>query len=71
MEEVIQDEVSGRLVGFFEKEKLVDAVAGLLCDKDARQSLGAAARATVLSRYDFASCTYPEYRDFLSRVASA
>ena len=67
----MQDEVSGRLVGFFEKEKLIDAVEGLLCDRDTRQSLGAAARETVLSRYDFASCTYPGYKEFLSRVGSA
>ena len=51
--EVIEDGKNGRLVDFFDAPGLVEAASALLDDEAERMRLGAAARETVVERYDF------------------
>lgn len=50
--EVVQDGVNGRLVDFFSPRALADALHATLDAKDGNAGLRAAARQTVLDRYD-------------------
>jgi len=55
--EVIENDVNGRLVPFFDTAILVEQIQDLLLDRSAAKRLGAAARQTVLERYDVKQCT--------------
>lgn len=64
--EVIKDGENGRLVDFFDKRALAGVIEGLLANASERWRLGEAARKTVVERYDFATKTYPRYREMVS-----
>lgn len=55
--EVIQGDVNGRLVPFFDTSALTDQVINLLNDRVAAKRLGAAARQTVIDHYEVSQCT--------------
>lgn len=65
-DEVIEHGKNGRLCGFFDREALVSCISGLLDDRVEAARLGAAARQSIISRYDFDTLIYPRYRAFLS-----
>ncbi len=67
--EVISDGENGRLVDFFDHQGLADAAQEMLEDPAAsRQTLGEAARRTVLDRYAL-DVTFPEMASFYESVA--
>jgi glycosyltransferase involved in cell wall biosynthesis len=59
VEEVIRDGVNGRLVDFFDQDRLADNITAALADGDNR--LRSAARETVIDRYDLRSICLPAY----------
>jgi len=59
VQEVLRDGVNARLVPFFDSHALASAVAGLLADREARQRIGAQARADVVAAYDLRSVCLP------------
>lgn len=66
--EVIEDGVNGRLVDFFDGTGLVDRVVDALEHRQALLPLRAAARQTVLDRYDLHTCILPSYLELLERL---
>jgi glycosyltransferase involved in cell wall biosynthesis len=66
--EVLESGTSGTLVSPGDATALVAALDNLLTDPDARRSLGAAARAAVLERFDF-DASVQRYRALLSEIA--
>mgnify|MGYP001120378658 CR=1 FL=1 len=56
LREVIKDQISGKLVDFFDIHKLAHEVSSLLNDKQQRQYLGHNARSFVLNHYDKNIC---------------
>jgi glycosyltransferase involved in cell wall biosynthesis len=63
VEEVISDGMNGQLVDFFDGDGLADRIIAALADGD--DSLRAAARQTVIERYDLRSVCLPAYLDLL------
>jgi glycosyltransferase involved in cell wall biosynthesis len=61
VEEVIQDGVNGRLVGMFDPAELADALVEACQRPPAHEALRAAARQTVLERYDRARLCLPAW----------
>jgi glycosyltransferase involved in cell wall biosynthesis len=57
--EVVEDGVNGRLVDFFDSGAIALGLAGMLADPAALRPLRAAARRTVLERYDLAGVCLP------------
>jgi len=57
VDEVIEHDVNGRLVSFFETEKLVEQITDLINHPQHAKALGAAARETVLEKYQSSKCT--------------
>lgn len=55
--EVIENDINGRLVPFFDIDELVSQVRDLLSDRETANRLGYAARETVLEKYDVKKCT--------------
>ncbi|ALG74719.1 glycosyl transferase family 1 [Azospirillum thiophilum] len=66
--EVVRDGENGRLVDFFDTAALTDAVVGVLGNADARAAFSAAARRTVVERYDLTTVTLPRYLDLLDTL---
>jgi len=66
VEEVISDGMNGRLVDFFDGDGLADRIITALADGD--DSLRAAARQTVIERYDLRSVCLPAYLDLLGTL---
>ena len=58
--ELITDDVTGRLVDFFDPAALVAGANALLDDPEARARLGAAARAHVVENYDLRTVCLPK-----------
>ena len=54
--EVIRDGVNGRIVDFFDTDEIATTAAEVLSDQEAQLPLRAAARETVLQRYDLKRC---------------
>lgn len=69
VEEVIADGANGRLVDFFDGEGLVRTVLQALEQPAAQAPLRAAARETVVRRFDLASVCLPQGLDLVRRVA--
>jgi glycosyltransferase involved in cell wall biosynthesis len=57
--EVITENETGRLVPFFDRKALVDAIAGLCADATERRRLGSNAKALVAEHYDLRSRCLP------------
>lgn len=68
VEEVIRDGENGYLVDFFDTDALVDAVGAALSRPDRDARVRAAARQTVLDRYDLATVCLPAYLALLRRL---
>ncbi len=62
VEEVIEDGVNGRLTDFFDVEALADRVIECCAEPERFAPLRAAARQTVIERYDLNTVTLPAYR---------
>lgn len=65
VEEVIRDGENGWLVDFFEKEQLVEVVASACARREGLGSMRAAARATVMQRYDLRTVCLPRQVEML------
>ncbi|MCK9540512.1 MAG: glycosyltransferase family 4 protein [Novosphingobium sp.] len=68
--EAVTEGQTGRLVGFFEKERLIDTVCELLEDREQRQHLGAAARRHIVEHYDLRTRCLPRQLALINEVAS-
>jgi glycosyltransferase involved in cell wall biosynthesis len=68
VEEVIRDGENGYLVDFFDPDALADRVSELLVNRDRQEPVRAAARQTVVERYDLASKCLPAYVALLRRL---
>ena len=60
LQEVIEQDVNGRLVGFFDIKALTDQVCELLDDEETRQRLGTNAREFVMANYDLKTVCLPK-----------
>ncbi len=69
VEEAIVDGVNGYLVDFFDREALAARIADALLDPARQAPLRAAARQTVIDRYDLAAICLPAYLALLRRLA--
>lgn len=69
LREAISHDETGRLVDFFDGEKLVDEACALLDDADARARLGAAARDHVVQTYDLQSICLPRQIAWVDALA--
>ncbi|MCE0506020.1 glycosyltransferase [Roseivivax sp. GX 12232] len=67
--EVLDHDVTGRLVDFFDQEALLTEVTALLEDGDARARLGAAARAHVVGHYDLRRVCLPQHLAWVEQLA--
>lgn len=65
--EVVRDGENGRLVDFFDVERLVAIVADVLERQDDHRSMRAQARATVVEHYDLRNRCLPQALEFLMR----
>jgi glycosyltransferase involved in cell wall biosynthesis len=60
LHEAIKHDETGRLVDFFDKEKLVDQISSLLDDASERERLGKNARAHAVANYDLLKVCLPK-----------
>jgi glycosyltransferase involved in cell wall biosynthesis len=67
--EAITDGETGRLVPFFDRQALVEAVCALLDSPADRARLGTAARAAVVARYDLRRICLPRQMDWIDALA--
>lgn len=68
--EAIEDGRNGVLVDFFDRDTLVDAVAGLCEQPERRALLGAAARADARAKYDLQSVCLPAQKSWVEGLVS-
>jgi glycosyltransferase involved in cell wall biosynthesis len=68
VEEVIHDGQNGYLVDFFDRVALADRVGDILSRPDRHEAMRAAARGTVMERYDLARVCLPAYLALLRRL---
>jgi len=68
VQEVITDDVTGRLVDFFDKDALVTAVSDLLDDPDARLRMGQAARQLMIDKYELNKICLPRQVDWVNSI---
>jgi glycosyltransferase involved in cell wall biosynthesis len=69
VEEVVVDGVNGRLVDFFDAEAITGTVLQALERPAAQRALRAAARETVVNRFDLARVCLPQGLELIRRVA--
>ena len=70
LREVIVAGETGRMVGFFDRRALADAVCGLLADAGERARLGSNARAFAQARYDLKTVCLPRQIDWVDSLAT-
>ncbi len=70
VEEAIDHGEHGLLVDFFDRDGLVEAIAGLLADPERRLFLGRNARLRACRRYDFRRCALPAYDALIATVTA-
>jgi glycosyltransferase involved in cell wall biosynthesis len=68
VEEVLRDGESGHLVEFFDTEALADRVGEMLNHPERQEGIRAAARMTVVERYDLTRVCLPAYLALLRRL---
>jgi glycosyltransferase involved in cell wall biosynthesis len=68
VEEVIRDSENGYLVDFFDRQALADRVSDMLTNREKQDNIRAAARQTVVERFDLASKCLPAYLALLRRL---
>jgi glycosyltransferase involved in cell wall biosynthesis len=66
--EVLVHGETGRLFPFFDRERLVDEVCGLLNNADERKRLGSQARAVAQKNYDLKSVCLPRQMEWIASV---
>jgi glycosyltransferase involved in cell wall biosynthesis len=66
--EVIEHNQNGLLVNYFDPKQLADTVCDVLANPQTYAHLRAAARQTVVDRYDFATKSLPVYLDLIHAV---
>ncbi|MCX8507595.1 MAG: glycosyltransferase [Rhodobacteraceae bacterium] len=71
VQEVIRDGVNGRLVDFFDVQGWSDAIIRSLANPEADDPLRAAARATVLEKYDLLTQCLPRLIEFVEQGGAA
>jgi glycosyltransferase involved in cell wall biosynthesis len=71
LREAIVDDVTGRLVDFFDFNGLASQVCQLLQDPAARARLGASAREFARSRYDLQTVCLPRQLDWVQSLSAA
>ncbi|UZD90925.1 glycosyltransferase family 4 protein [Cognatishimia activa] len=69
VKEVIEQNKTGRLVDFFDRDALVRNVSDLLEDEAARTRLGQAARDLILSEYDLQTVCLPKQLAWIEELA--
>ncbi|WP_343867964.1 glycosyltransferase family 4 protein [Caenispirillum bisanense] len=69
VQEVIADGSNGLLVDFFDREGLADRIDHILDHPTRRADLRAAARSTIVDRFDLHTKALPAYLNFLQRWA--
>ncbi|MHA7875369.1 glycosyltransferase [Roseivivax sp.] len=67
--EVLDHDVTGRLVDFFDQEALLSEVTALLEEGEDRARLGAAARAHVVGQYDLRRVCLPQHLAWVEQLA--
>ncbi len=70
LKEAIRHGENGRLVDFFDGDKLVEEVCGLMEDAEMRAELGRAARQHVVRNYDLVSSCLPRQMEWIERLAA-
>jgi glycosyltransferase involved in cell wall biosynthesis len=68
VEEVLRDGENGVLVDFFSTAEIVDAIDRVLEDPERTQRMRAAARQTIVERYDLRSVSLPQQLELLRSV---
>jgi glycosyltransferase involved in cell wall biosynthesis len=68
VEEVIRDGENGYLVDFFDRQALADRVSDMLTNREKQDGIRAAARQTVVERFDLTSKSLPAYLALLRRL---
>jgi glycosyltransferase involved in cell wall biosynthesis len=68
VEEVMRDGENGYLVDFFSGDALVDRVSELLLQRERQDAIRAAARQTIVARFDLATKCLPAYVALLRRL---
>jgi len=66
--EVVTHDETGRLVDFFDGERLVDVVGALLGDAGTRAALGEAARARMQAGYDLETICLPAQMHWVESI---
>lgn len=69
--ELVTHGETGRLVGFFDGNALVDEASRLLDDPDERERLGKAARAHVVANYDLKRVCLPRQLAWVKQIAES
>jgi glycosyltransferase involved in cell wall biosynthesis len=69
VEEVIRDGENGRLVDFFDSEALAERIGEALDHPERQEPLRAAARQTVVDRFDLKTVCLPAYLALMRRLA--
>lgn len=70
VKEVIDHNVEGKLVNFFDKEGLTKHIVSLLENPDERKQLGEAARSHVKQTYDLDSICLPRQIEWITKLSS-
>ena len=68
VEEVIRDGENGYLVDFFDRDALADRVSDMLLHRERQEPIRAAARQTVVERFDLKTKCLPDYVRLLRRM---
>ena len=68
VEEIVRDRENGYLVDFFDRQALADRVYDLLLNQDKQADIRAAARQTVVERFDLVTTALPSYLALLRRL---
>ena len=71
VQEVISDGQNGLLVDFFDSNQLVDAIHRVLDHPNRMQAMRAAARQTVVERYDLTTVCLPRRVDLVEQLAAS
>ncbi len=66
--EIITQGENGLLVDFFDPSAIAEAVSGLLADSNRRRALAAAARRTIVERYDLRTVCLPRQLNLIGQL---